>query len=83
MSFNTIKYYVCLNHYHRLWRTIITLFTLTLKPCLKIGFTRVNLQITLLRGYIHPNEQPVVLMILHLLRMRRNVNRNVYNAGKM
>ena len=23
------------------------------------------------------------LMILYLLRMRRNVNRNVYNAGKM
>ena len=23
------------------------------------------------------------LMILHLLRMRRNSNRNVYNAGKM
>ena len=55
---------------------------------------RVNLrQIILLRRYIHPNEQPVVfinassfrctLMILHVLRLRRNVNRNFYNAGEM
>ena len=53
---------------------------------------RVNLrQITLQGGYIHPNKQPIVnalsflcaLMILHLSRMRINVNRNVYNAGQM
>ena len=62
------------------------------KTCLPV----VNLrQITLLRGYIHLNEQArgiytrnalsfrCTLMILHLSRMRRNVNRNVYNARKM
>ena len=53
------------------------------------------LQITLLRGHIHPNEQLrcscsinglsfcCILMILHLSRMRKNINRKVYNAGKM
>ena len=59
---------------------------------------RVNMrQITLMIDYIHPNEQPVrrsiytinalffrcTLMILHLTRIHRNVNRNVYNAGKV
>ena len=50
---------------------------------------------TLLRGYIHPNEKKrsiytinalsfrCTLMILDLSLMRRNVNRNVYNAWKM
>ena len=53
-------------------------------------------QIMSLRGYIHPNEQLTrgiyatnalsfccTLMILHLLRMHRYINRNVYNAGIM
>ena len=56
-------------------------------------FARVNLrQITLLRGYIHPNGQPVEFIPNFFIsldiddfisRMRRNGNRNVYNAGKM
>ena len=57
--FNTLKYYVCLNRCHGLWRTT----ALAIKTCLKTCLPRVNLwQITLLRGYIHPNEQPIVFM---------------------
>ena len=64
MSFKAIKYYVFfINHYHGLWRTTVTWFTLALKTCLKTCLPRVNLrQITLLRGYIHPNEQPVIFI---------------------
>ena len=69
-----------------------------IETCFKSCLPRVHLwQITLLKGYTHPNEQHVtacgiytinalafrcILVILHVLRMRRNVNRNVYNAGK-
>ena len=64
MSFNAIKYYVFfINHYHGLWRTRVTWFTLAMKICLKTCLPRVNLrQITLLRGYKHPNEQPVIFI---------------------
>ena len=70
MSFNAIKWYVFLiNHCHGLWRIRVTLFTLAIKICLKTCLPRVNLrQKTLLRGYIHPNEQQ------HISRMRRNVS---------
>ena len=52
MSFNAIKYYV-------LYKSL----TLAIKICLKTSLPGVNLrQITSLRGYIHPNEQPVVFM---------------------
>ena len=46
-------------------------------------------QITLPRGYIHSNIDITnassfrcTLLILYMSRMRRNVNRNVYNAGR-
>ena len=52
-----------INHCHGLWRTAVTYFTLAIKICLKTCLPRVNLrQITLLRGYMHPNEQPVVFI---------------------
>ena len=64
MSFNAIKYYVfyqslspIMAHYCHV------IYTLALKVWLKTCLPRVNLrQITLLRGYIHPNDQPLVLM---------------------
>ena len=64
MSFNAITFFVfCINHCHGIWRTTVTWFTLAIKICLKTCLPRVNLQqITLLRGYIHPNEQPVVFI---------------------
>jgi len=38
-------------------------FTLAIKVCLETCLPRVNLrQRTLLTGYIHPNEQPVVFI---------------------
>ena len=50
MSFNAIIYYFFINHCHGLC---------SLVTC----FPRVNLQqITLIRGYIRPNEQPVVFI---------------------
>jgi len=53
-----------INHCHGLWRTTVTWFTLAIKICLKTCLPRVNLrQITLLRGYIHPTEQPVVFRL--------------------
>ena len=53
--FNTLKYYVCLNHCHGLWRTAVTWFALALKTCLETCLSHVNLrQITLLKGYISP-----------------------------
>ena len=90
MSFNAIKYYgFFINHCHGC--TTVTRFTLTIKICLKTRLPRVNLrQITLLRGYIHPKEQSdyylsfrCTTMILHISRMRRNINWNVYNAANM
>ena len=64
MSFNAIKYYVFyINYCHGLGRTTVTWFTFASKICLKTCLPRVHLQqITSLRGYIHPNEQPVVFM---------------------
>ena len=63
MSLNIIKYYVCLNNFHGLWRTTVTLFTLAIETCLKTCLPRVNLrQITLLRSCIHLNEQPVIFI---------------------
>ena len=60
MSFNTITY---LSHCHGLRRNTVTWFTLAIKTCLKTVLPRDTLlQITLLRGYIQLNEQPVVSM---------------------
>ena len=60
MSFNIITYYIGLNHCHGLRRTTVTL---AIKTCLKNGLPRDALrQITLLRSYIHLNEQPVVFI---------------------
>ena len=60
MSFNTITY---LSHCHGLRRNTVTWFTLAIKTCLKTVLPRDTLlQITLLRGYIQLNEQPVVFM---------------------
>ena len=57
MSFNAITYYVCLNHRHGLWRTIVTF---AIKTCFKTCLPRINLlQIPL---YIYPNEQPVIFI---------------------
>ena len=72
----------------------VTWFAFDIKTCLKTCLRRGNLrQITLLKGYVGPNEQPVVfiprciafcctLMVLHLSRIRRSVTRRVYNARK-
>ena len=61
----SIKYYICLNHCHGLWRTTVTWVTLAIKTCLKTCLPHVHLQqITVLRGYIHPSEQPVVFILL-------------------
>ena len=63
MSFNTIKYYVVYQSLSRIMATTVTRFTLAIKICLKTCLFRVILrQITLLGGYIHPNEQPVVFI---------------------
>ena len=64
MSFNTIKYHVCLKPLSRIMaHVLVTRFTLTIKTSLNTCLPRVNLrQITLLRGYIHPNEQAVVFI---------------------
>ena len=44
-------------------------FALAIETCLKTCLPRVNLpQIILLRGYIHPNEQPVVFIQYMLCR---------------
>ena len=64
MSFNAIKYYV---YYKSLSRIMAhcchVIYTLAIKICLKTGLPRVHLrQITLMRGYIRPNEQPVVFI---------------------
>ena len=50
MLFNTLKYYVCLNHCHYdAWQS------LAIKIFLKTCLCHVNLQqITLLKSYIHP-----------------------------
>ena len=57
MSFNTLTYYVCLNYCHVLQRTTVTLFALAIETGLKTCLPRINLrQITLLRGYTHPNN---------------------------
>ena len=55
--------FLYINYCHGLWRTTVTLFTLAIKICLKTCLPRVNLrQITLLRGYIHPNKQHIVFI---------------------
>ena len=63
MSFNAIKYYVFYKSLSRIMahycHVIYGCYQIFLKTCLP----RVNLrQITLLIGYIHPNEQPVIFI---------------------
>ena len=83
MSFNRITSYVCLNHRHGLWRTMVTF---AIKTCFKTVLPRVNLlQIALYVSQrttrniytINALSFRCTLMILHLSRMPRNVNRNV------
>ena len=61
MSFNALKYYVCLNYV-----TVMDYDALQSRglPLLSnICLLRANWrQITLLKGYIHTNEQPVVFI---------------------
>ena len=83
IPFSTLKYHAA-----------VTWFAFDIKTCLKTCLRRGNLrQITLLKGYVGPNEQPVVfiprciafcctVLVLHLSRIRRSVNRRVYNARK-
>ena len=69
MSLNTLQYYVCLNLCHGLWRITVSSVVLAIKTCFKTGLPRVNLlQITLLRGYVQSNEQPVVFIPKMLCR---------------
>ena len=57
MSFNAIKYYVFYQSLSRIMAHYC--HVIAIKICLKTCFSRVNLQqITLLLGYIQPNEQP-------------------------
>ena len=57
MSFKYLKYCVCLKSLSQIMAHYSTC-VLAIKTCFKTCLPGVNmLQITLLRGYIHPNEQ--------------------------
>ena len=53
---------------------VMIIFSLSIKTCPKTCLPRVHLrQITLLKGYIRPKEQPVVFMIIiYALRFGAN-----------
>ena len=63
MSFNAIKYYVFHKSLSRIMAHYSHVIYAYYQICLKTCLPRVNLrQITLLRGYIHANEQPVIFI---------------------
>ena len=63
MSFNAIQYYVFYKSLTRIMAHYSHVIYAAIKICLETCLSRVSLrQKTLLTGYIHPNEQPVVFI---------------------